>query len=178
MKKNYFFTSLLLLLFSASSFAQLAETLKAQFVKDWTRAKAFTQEYLDAMPADKYSFRAQDSIRTFSEQMLHLAAGAIGLVSNGIGKDRIFPGYNLEKSATAQTKDSVVYYVNAAYDFVIDGIKNMDAAKFEEKVKRGNFEETKLAWIMKGFEHQTHHRGQMTIYIRLSGIKPPNEKLF
>src|SRR5450432_3144447 len=109
MKKNFLFTSLLVLLFSASSFAQLAETLKAQLVKDWTRAKAYTQEYLDAMPADKYSFRAQDSIRTFSEQMLHLAAGTIGLVSNGTGKDRIFPGYNLEKSKTAQTKDSVVF---------------------------------------------------------------------
>ncbi|MEP7144465.1 MAG: DinB family protein [Ferruginibacter sp.] len=178
MKKNYLFISLLLLLFSTSSLAQLAESLKAQLVKDWTRAKAYTQEYLDVMPADKYGFRAQDSIRTFSEQMLHLTAGTIGLVSNGTGKDRIFPGYNLEKSTTAQTKDSVVYYVNAAYDFAIDGIKNLDASKFEEKVKRGNFDETRLAWIMKGFEHQTHHRGQVTIYIRLLGIKPPNEKLF
>jgi uncharacterized damage-inducible protein DinB len=31
---------------------------------------------------------------------------------------------------------------------------------------------------MKTFEHQTHHRGQTTIYIRTQGIKPPQEKLF
>ena len=30
----------------------------------------------------------------------------------------------------------------------------------------------------KTFEHQTHHRGQATIYIRLQGIKPPEERLF
>jgi len=31
---------------------------------------------------------------------------------------------------------------------------------------------------MKAFEHQTHHRGQTTIYIRLVGLKPPGERLF
>lgn len=178
MKKIYFITGILVFCFCANTFSQPGELLKTQLVKDWQRAKAYTQEYMDAMPADKYSFRAQDSVRTFSEQLLHLAGGSIGLVSNGTGKDRIFAGYNLEKSKTAQSKDSVVYYVNASYDHAIDGIKTMDPAKFEEKVKRGNFDETKLAWIMKAFEHQTHHRGQTTIYIRLAGIKPPNEKLF
>jgi uncharacterized damage-inducible protein DinB len=32
--------------------------------------------------------------------------------------------------------------------------------------------------MLKTFEHQTHHRGQTTIYIRLLGIRPPQEKLF
>ena len=35
-----------------------------------------------------------------------------------------------------------------------------------------------LSWIMKAHEHQTHHRGQCTIYIRLQGVRPPAEKLF
>ena len=26
--------------------------------------------------------------------------------------------------------------------------------------------------------HQTHHRGQTTIYLRMKGVTPPNEKLF
>ena len=39
-------------------------------------------------------------------------------------------------------------------------------------------EMTKGQALAKLFEHQTHHRGQTTIYIRLAGVKPPNEKLF
>ena len=54
----------------------------------------------------------------------------------------------------------------------------MDANQLGELVKRGNLNESRLSWIMKGFEHQTHHRGQCTIYIRLQGVTPPNEKLF
>ena len=153
------------------------DSITAQLVKDWERAKVYTNAYLTAMPADKYNKRAVDSIRSFSEQMLHLASGNIGLSANGSGAQRIFPGFNMEKSAGAQGMDSVTYYVNASYDFVISSLKNMDASKLWEHVKRGPFDETRFAWLLKAFEHQTHHRGQCTIYIRLQGIKPPNEML-
>jgi uncharacterized damage-inducible protein DinB len=153
------------------------DDIKAQLLKDWERAKAYTNDYLTTMPANKYNARAVDSIRSFSEQMLHLASGNIGLSANGTGAARIFPGFNMEKSPGAQNKDSVAYYVNASYDFVINSIKNMDASKLMDHVVRGPYDETKWAWIMKAFEHQTHHRGQCTIYIRLQGIRPPNEQL-
>jgi hypothetical protein len=32
--------------------------------------------------------------------------------------------------------------------------------------------------LAKAFEHQTHHRGQATVYLRLKGVAPPNEMLF
>ncbi|HYH03497.1 MAG TPA: DinB family protein, partial [Bacillota bacterium] len=35
----------------------------------------------------------------------------------------------------------------------------------------------RTAWA-KVFEHQAHHRGQTTVYLRLAGIKAPEEKLF
>lgn len=177
MKKSILFTGCIFMSFLFLT-AQTAEDIKTQMVKDWERAKAYTLEYLDAMPADKYGFKAHDSIRSFAQQMLHLAQGTIGLSANGTGKERIFPGQNLEAKASALSPDSVRFFVTASYDFAIEGIKNMDASKLQEKNKRGNFDETRLAWLLKAFEHQTHHRGQTTIYIRLLGIKPPNEKLF
>lgn len=129
------------------------------------------------MPADKYSFKATDSIRSFAQQMLHLAAANVGLPSGAIGNPPAFAA-GLEARSSAQTKDSVMYYVTASYDYVINGIKNSNTATWGEKSKFFNFEETKLVWFMKAFEHQTHHRGQTTIYIRLVGVRPPNERLF
>ncbi|MBW0163198.1 MAG: DinB family protein [Sediminibacterium sp.] len=180
MKKTIMISCILIFFCSTVGIAQTVapDSVKAQLIKDWERAKTYTAEYLAAMPADKYTAKPVEGIRSFAEQMLHLAQGSIGLSANGTGKTRIFPGYNMEKSATAQSKDSVSYYVNASYDFAIDGIKAMDANQLGELVKRGNLNESRLSWIMKGFEHQTHHRGQCTIYIRLQGVTPPNEKLF
>ena len=189
LNKMKLFLSLLFSLcaFSASAQSSLNETLKQQMLKDWERAKAYTQEYLNAMPADKYDFRAVDSIRSFAEQMLHLAFANVALaavgtsVQNG-GVQNIFLSQDLEKSPTAQNKDSVVYYIDTSYNFVINAIKNMDFDKISEVVvqntPRGKRTETRLAWLLKAFEHQTHHRGQCTIYIRLLGIRPPGEKLF
>lgn len=40
---------------------------------EWERAKAYTKEYLDAMPEAEYSLKPTPEMRSFAEQMLHLA---------------------------------------------------------------------------------------------------------
>jgi uncharacterized damage-inducible protein DinB len=164
---------------SSESKAQSLEDIKMQMVKDWERAKAYTVEYLNTMPADKYSFKAVDSIRSFAQQMLHLSQTNCFLMS--IASDQQPPSFmqsDLEHSPTAQSKDSVMYYITTSYDYCIDAVKNIDVNKWFEKKKVFSFEETRFALMNKTFEHQTHHRGQATIYIRLQGIRPPEEKLF
>lgn len=111
------------LLFTAAFFlvcvttrAQFNESVKAQLVKEWQRAKAYSLEYLDAMPKDKYGFKAQDSIRSFAQQMLHLTQDIVIMVSLGTGKERIWQGQILEQRLSAQAADSVRYFVNTGYD--------------------------------------------------------------
>ena len=167
---------------SFKSFSQSLTTadIKAQMVKDWERAKAYTLEYLNTMPADKYSARAVDSIRSFAQQMLHLASGNVFLMSTATG-DKPLPWVmsNPEQRASSQSKDSVMYYVTTSYDYCANQVKNSDVNKWGENTKLFNrFEQTRFALMNKTFEHQGHHRGQTTIYIRLQGIKPPEEKLF
>ena len=163
----------------SQSDAQTLEDIKMQMVKDWERAKAYTIDYLNTMPADKYSFKAVDSIRSFAQQMLHLSAANGFLMSNA--NEQPMPSFIMsdpEHSTTAQTKDSVMYFITTSYDYCINAVKNSDVKKWGEKKKIFNFEETRFALMNKAFEHQTHHRGQTTIYIRLQGIKPPEERLF
>lgn len=165
--------------YSGNSQTLTSADIKSQMVKDWERAKAYTVDYLNTMPAEKYSFKADDSIRSFAQQMLHLSQGNLLLMSTATGQPPLsFLQSDLEHSATAQKKDSVMYYITASYDYCISAVKNSDISKWSEKKKIFGFEETTLALMMKAFEHQSHHRGQTTIYIRLQGIKPPQERLF
>jgi len=153
------------------------QQIKDQFITEWERAKAYTLDYLNTMPADKYSFKAVDSIRSFAGQMLHLASGNVGLITAATGA-RTQWNRGLENSPTAQNKDSVVWYVTRSYDFAIESIKALDPDKYAEMVDFGKRKEMRYTLLLKAFEHQTHHRGQTTIYIRLQGIRPPNERLF
>jgi uncharacterized damage-inducible protein DinB len=167
---------------SYQSRAQALNTtdIKAQMVKEWERSKAYTIDYLNTMPANKYSFKVVDSIRSFAQQMLHLSSANVFFMS--LATDQKAPSLpqDLEQRISAQTKDSVMYYVTTSYDYAIDAAKNSDISKWGEKKKLpfGGYEETRYALINKAIEHQAHHRGQTTIYIRLQGIKPPQERLF
>jgi len=181
--------SLLFVVFGCVASAQTSvfQTLKPQMVKDWERARAYTLEYLNAMPADKYSYRPNDSIRSFAEQMLHLAIADAGMTMIGTGvQDPKVAGIlfsrNLEKATSAQSRDSVVYFVTTSYDYVINTLKNLSDLKSDEVITQqmpaAVRSEPRLVWLLKAFEHQTHHRGQCTIYIRMQGVRPPAEKLF
>ena len=154
------------------------EDIRSQFIKDWERAKAYTIDYLDIMPADKYSFKATDSTRSFARQMLHLAQSNVNVMAFVTGEPNIIGDRILEDSKTAQTKDSVMYYVVASYDLAINGLKKINTASLNQDVQLYNWTETKYVWVLKALEHQTHHRGQTTIYIRLLGLHPPQERLF
>lgn len=159
--------------------AQSLEDVKSLMVKDWERAKAYTIDYLNTMPPDKYSFKPVDSIRSFAQQMLHLAQGNGFLMSTATAQQPpAFVMSNLEQRPSAAAKDSVLYFVTASYDFCINAVRSFDIKRWNEMQKIMMFETTRFALMNKTFEHQTHHRGQTTIYIRLQGIKPPEERLF
>jgi hypothetical protein len=165
---------------AANSQALTTNDIKAQMVKDWERAKAYTVDYLNTMPADNYSFRPNDSTRTFAQQMLHIAGGNFFLMMTGAGTPPpAWMSMDLESRPSAQSKDSVMYYVTASYDYCRNAVNSSDINKWGEKTKVFNtYEVTRMAMMNKTFEHQDHHRGQTTIYIRLNGIKPPQERLF
>jgi uncharacterized damage-inducible protein DinB len=153
-------------------------SVKAGLVADWTRGKEYTKEYLDAMPEDGVNFKATPDIRSFAEQMLHLAGGNFMFASTASGKANPYQGKNLEKMDEYKTKAALTKIVMESYDFAIDSLNGLDEAKLNENVKLFGMEMPCRVAYAKGFEHQTHHRGQTTIYLRLKGVKPPNEKLF
>ena len=166
---------LVLTLVTGSAFAQFTQS---QMVVEWQRAKTYTKAYLDAMPADGYSFKPTPEIRSFAEQMLHLATDNYGFAAFASGKPNPIGDSSLEK-IVRPTKEATTNLVMDSYDFMISTLQSMTADQMNEMVKRRNGQEISRANLFgKGFEHQTHHRGQTTIYLRLKGVTPPNEMLF
>lgn len=176
MKKMLRLFTTLLLLGTGANFAQ-AQTSPADWAKEWERAKAYTLEYLNAMPETGYGFKPTPEMRSFADQMLHLTDANYMFTSAALGEKS--PVGGLEKSVTDKSKENITKLVVAGYDYVISTVNKMTPAQLNESIKLfGKFELTKGAALAKAFEHQTHHRGQTTVYLRLSGVTPPQEKLF
>ncbi len=164
--------------FSTTNQKEESSTATSQMIADWERAKAYTKEYLDAASEEAISFKPNTEMRSFGEQMLHLSEANFGLGATALGKTSPYAFGQLEKSDQYKTKAAVTKIVLESYDFVIAGIKETDPSKLGEMVKVFNFDMSREVALSKTFEHQTHHRGQTTVYLRLKGIKPPQEKLF
>ena len=160
-----------------ASFAQ-AQTSVSEMVKEWERAKAYTKEYLDSMPESGYALKPTPEMRSFADQMLHLTDANYGFAAAASGAKSPIGQGESEKTAD-KSKGNVTKLVMAGYDFVIGIVNKMTPAQSGETVKLfGRFDTTKGTALSKCFEHQTHHRGQTTVYLRLAGAKPPQEKLF
>jgi uncharacterized damage-inducible protein DinB len=173
-------TILALLFAGTSAFAQFTQK---EMIAEWQRAKDYTKSYLDAMPEDGYSFKPTPEIRSFAQQMLHLGDANYMFATEASGKPNTL-GASLKKhdimqTTFAQTKDAVTKGVMDSYDFVISTLQAMTPEQLQESIKfAGKIDITRGGLFGKAFEHQTHHRGQTTIYLRLKGVTPPNERLF
>lgn len=153
-----------------------AQTATDDIVKDWERAKAYTKEYLDAMPESGYAFKPTKEMRSFSGQVLHLSDAIYGFVGSATDEKPALG--ELEKSGD-ENKASVTSKVMAAYDFAINAVKKYPNSKLGEHIKLfGQFDLSREQVLNKCFEHQTHHRAQTTVYLRLVGATPPAQKLF
>src|SRR5499426_2011295 len=159
---------------SSSALAQSGATKPAddkqspivkETASNWKRAKKWTLDYIDAMPEGAMSFKPTPEVRSFAEQMLHLAFWNFGLIEAAGGKASPY-GKNqatLEKREDLKTKAELRKVVEASYDNVLTAIAGTDDAKFLEQVTYFNSKVTWLTVLAYALDHQTHHRAQTTI---------------
>nr|WP_224999713.1 DinB family protein [Cesiribacter sp. SM1] len=160
------------------AFATTTAASKAQMLADWQRAKEYTKEYLDAMPEDGYAFQPTPEIRSFAGQMLHIAGANYFFTSTALGTKNPYEGQDLEKMDNLKSKEAVTKFVMDSYDHVINAINGMTDEQLAKTVTMFKFEMPAEQLLTKAHEHQTHHRGQSTVYLRMKGVTPPQEKLF
>jgi len=181
MKKAALLFSLLALIFASPSLS--AQFTLPQMVAEWQRAKAYTKAYLDAMPEDGYGFKPTPEIRSFAQQMLHISDA--NYIFASVASDKPNPvgetpaAHNVNEKTVSPTKEAVTKAVMDSYDWLISTLQNMTPDQLQGTTKFGRHDGiTRSELFGKAFEHQTHQRGQTTIYLRLKGVTPPAEQLF
>ncbi len=177
--KALVFSFLVSTIVSTSAFGQFTQS---EMVAEWQRAKTYTKAYLDSMPEDGYGFKPTPEIRSFAQQMLHLADAnyLFSFIASGkpnpVGET--LQNHNVAEKTYSTTKETVSKTVMDSYDWMINTLQVMTPAQMQETIKFHNQDITRSGIFGKAFEHQTHHRGQTTVYLRLKGVTPPGEMLF
>jgi uncharacterized damage-inducible protein DinB len=74
-----------------------------------------------------------------------------------------------------KTKAALRKIVEESYDNILTAIAGLDEAKMLEQVQFFSSKITRVTALAIALDHQTHHRGQTTVYLRLKGVAPPPE---
>ena len=148
----------------------------SEFVRDWQISQQFTLDVANAMPADLYSFKPNPEEMTFGEQMLHIAGSNVFRFNQITGIKPPFP-FDPSKPMPSD-KETALKLLQQSFDYVLAVLPQITP----EQLKRtwhipswkGRNDPDGRAMIMNMFVHTAHHRAQCEVYLRATGLKPPD----
>jgi uncharacterized damage-inducible protein DinB len=146
--------------------------MKAQSLADLQVVQNKMVALVNAIPADKMTWRPSEDSRSFAEVFLHVAGERYQILGlGGAVAPADFNGKTYEKSTTDRTQ--IVAELNKTWDFAqktINGMSNADFAKLLPKLgPQANSGD--VVYILVADAHE--HLGQVVAYARVNGVVPP-----
>ncbi len=148
------------------------------FVNDalskWKGMKQYTLAVAELMPEDKYGFKPVKEEDTFGFQLVHMANNMYFLSSKFLrNTESPVDTKAYEKKALKMSKTEIIEYLSKAFDYTQESFALQTDKSLEDEFDYWGGHSTKRKMVFLLNDHQTHHRGQLIVYLRLNGIKPP-----
>ena len=149
--------------------------------------KTYTLDLANAMPAEDYTFRPSDSIRSFGEQLAHIALSTQFLMDVFLdGKSMPTPeefgaAAKMEKEIGAD-KEKCIAMLKQSMDALDAKYASMTKEEMNETFKVPFDPNSPELPKSKAFDfitdHITHHRAQALVALRMQGIPAPAYRLY
>ncbi|MFZ0560465.1 MAG: DinB family protein [Terriglobales bacterium] len=128
---------------------------------------------VEAMPADKFSYKPSADQITFGHLVAHMIEANYGLCSNAAA----VPAPKPEEVKDTDAKDKLVTALKASFDFCGEALAKMDDSKLGEMTKGFGGQQVSRARYALGIaSNWADHYTQAAMYLRLNGILPPTAK--
>ena len=146
----------------------------------WREVRAGLIDEVAQIPADQFSFRAAEGMRSVAELLQHLVESQKFLVGEACRPDT-----NLLRKSFAENikdyapdvrnvndKEGILQLLAGAMDDAEKSLRD-NADELKNSMKRFDGKEmTKFGFMSFAIAHEMYHRGQLTVYERLLGIEP------
>jgi uncharacterized damage-inducible protein DinB len=155
----------------AAAAAAPATGFQADLLKDYSGAIRHLTQLAEAVPAEKYSWRPAEGVRSFSQVFMHVAAGNyMGAKSLGLP---VPAGVDPTKLETITDKAQVIAALRASVEHFQKAAAAVDDAGLEQQVDLFGMKlgKRRVMLLMQGHAHE--HTGQAIAYARMNGIVPP-----
>ncbi len=155
----------------------------ALFIKEYLERLEKSKQYLvlvaEMMPEERYDYKATSESMSFEEHLMHIT-WAMDWHSQSLMGERDPRDWNTDNELKVhnKSKKEMIAKVKETFDKTIEFITHFDTARLEERLDYFGADRSKRQILLLLSDHITHHRGQMLVYLRINGLKPPRYVLY
>jgi uncharacterized damage-inducible protein DinB len=147
-------------------------------LQDWARLKDTMMTMSQAMPEDKFGYRATPAQRTWAEQILHVAEANVNQIGR-LGAKAAAPVINMK----ATSRSEILKALADSFDYGTAALNEQTDRTMVEAATNTRFDRfmepsVKARVVYYVIGHTWDIYGQMVVYLRLSGITPPASQRF
>lgn len=146
--------------------------VRAEFLNELKTQEDKFVSLAQAIPADKYTWRPAEGVRSVSEVFLHVAAANFNLPHVfGVQPPPGFKVQGFEKSTTDKAK--IIPILQDAFAHMRQAVIAMPEADVEKQVDWFGGKNTYRGILLFILRHNAEHLGQAIAYARMNGVVPP-----
>jgi hypothetical protein len=129
---------------------------------------------VEAMPADKFSYKPTPDQMTFAHLVVHIIESNNSLCA----KVADVPAPKVEEPKESETKDQLLAATKASFAFCSEALGKMDDSKLGEDVELFGGRHFPRAMGALGLAGGwSDHYGAAAMYLRLNGVLPPSAQM-
>ena len=166
------FLSILLLSYSFTGIAQSNQLLINSHLEKFKNAKSYTLSMAEKLDEQKYDFKPVKEEMSFKEQLVHIGENIYWLSSTYI-KEEPNPLKGKKVNSSDMNKEQVMQFVKDAYEYGLKVMIELDEKTLSNEFNWNAGKLNKYQFLNLIQDHQTHHVGQLIVYLRLNNIEPP-----
>lgn len=155
--------------------ADTSNALRSALQGFMERYRGFIVRSGELMPEERYGFRPVEEVRTFGEELAHVASSNVTVCAalGGSGAPEAPDLSGLHDGS----KDEIVAGLKRSFDYCEEAIAAFeDAARGETVTLFGSFEASKAAGTLILAADWGDHYGHLATYMRMNGLLPPSAR--
>lgn len=150
--------------------AHSQQSLLEDYKIKWKDATEYTLEFAKTMPEEDYSFKPVPEEMSFGEQLKHIAGNMVWLSSSYLNGAKT----TLDPMNAGNSKKEIISILEKSFAYAAETVDHLNEKMLNQQVDFFAGFMTKRRILLLMTDHVTHHRGQLVVYLRLNGIKPPD----
>ena len=139
---------------------------RKEWIKKWKGNKRYTLKFVELVEEDQLTYKPTDGVKTYLSQLSHLATWMRT-------HSRFVTEVELEK-VPLKTKEEVHHAIYSFFDTLLHYLDTAQEDALQQVVPMWYGQVSKEYILTVMDNHLAHHRGQLVVYQRLLGIKPPS----